>query len=416
MCAAVTQPNGSSNYPGRLEALQNDRWRCTVLTPVQTTENANDARFPSLGTAYSAVYTTDTDETKFANLRLIAQRFEGDTVNRATTLVLTQVYETLTGSFVAEVDDVTDYDLNGLKRVTRSLIAQAGTDYSAYEVGVQSYGSGPTLYLARVQIEENDAYTRIKAEYLEPGIVQASTQQEDGGLLLVTFQSFYTKLTPTSLNTTTYTITDLPNLAFSGGLPASLFRQRVENVQGYKVWTVTSMMKSDGSALSTEADNTIHSYQAWVQYEKPGDLDVSSDDGPIATPGNTRWVKALIEEVISTISTMDDTYKPFSVTNWANYRLSYTPADGSAPVVVSKGAHGYLADSSFSGSNTTYAGIDVDSVVAVAGSDPTPSGFYALEDQVIGSSASPAFVTDAGVKWYRKRRVSVVGTFGDYLS
>lgn len=412
--ASIIQPLGAQSYPGELISLQNSRYRCTVLLPLQSTENVPSPKMLALGSAYSDIYAIDTNESAYSNLRLISQRVVGQDGK----VSIQQVYETLTDSFVAEVDDVIDYELNGLKRITRSLIAKAGTSYSAYVVGTQSYSSGPTTYLAQLKVEDNDAYTRISAVYLEPGIVQAETQQGEDGLLLVTFRSFYTKYTPTTLNSPTYSLTDLPNLAFQGGAAASLLRSKVENVLGYKLYTVTSMMKSDGSALSTSADNTIQSYQSWIQYEKPGLLDVSDNTtGPVATPGNARWVKALVEDILTTVSTdSGNAYLPFSVKSWANYRVSYTPADGSSPVVVVKAASGYLANSSASGSNTTLAGVAVNTYTMSASSDPTPSAYYALNNQTISSDAGPAFVTDAGVKWYRRRKVSVVGTLGTYLN
>ena len=398
--------------PPEVDILLNGRRRVTRRFTLGKNGNIDDVIFRVYGEDDPATITSCT--TGYANLKLVAQKVQ-PSQNPLNASTLIQVFETLTDQFVGEIDPVTDFEMNGLKRVRMTLIAEAGTDTSDFEVGVQELLGDVTLYLAAVKIEEHDAYVRVLADYLEPGIVEATVLQEDGGLLLVTFKSFYTKTIPSALNPS-YDLTDLPNLAFQGGADAELFRNRVENVLGYKVFTVTSMMNSDGSALDLEADNVLHSYQSWMQYEKPGELDVSSAAGPRAFPGNTRWVLALVEEILTTLETSDESFKPFSVTNWAFYYVSYTPSDGSAPVVVSKGASGYLADSTFAGTNTTYADVEVDVVAAAASSTPTPEAFYALVNPIIGSNASPAFVTDGGVKWYRKQRVTVVGTFGSHLN
>ncbi len=57
-------------------------------------------------------------------------------------------YETLTASWVEEKDNDIDYELNGLKRVSRAFVALPGTAYT-YIVGTTTITSdGTTLYLA----------------------------------------------------------------------------------------------------------------------------------------------------------------------------------------------------------------------------------------------------------------------------
>lgn len=224
MCASVIQPLGAASLPGELTSLQNSRYRCTVKIPIQGTENIPSPKMLALGSAYSDIYSVDTDESAYANLRLVSQQVGSDTVNRAQAILLTQVYETLTGTFVGEVDDRTDFDLNGLKRITRTLIAVAGTSTAAFVVGTQTYSSSPTLYLAKVNIEENDAFVRVTAEYLQPGVVARTIRQLDGGLREETIQSFYTRTAPTGI----------------------VVYDREENEDGYPVFTVTAMQNKSG--------------------------------------------------------------------------------------------------------------------------------------------------------------------------
>jgi hypothetical protein len=296
----IAQINGGGGeLPAKLESLQNGRWRLTRKILFASPANVDDAMFGTLGDALSLEYTTKSDETKFQNMVLVAQGEESDIVNRASAMVLTKVYETLTGEFVGETDDVTDYEINGLKRVRRTLIAVAGTSTAAYIVGTQSYeseaavtagafvvgrrykivtvgatdftvigasantvgvvftatgvGSGtgtaryPTLYLAGVRVEENDAFVRVLGEYLEPGIVSTGSRLIDGGLKEVTVRSFYDVNAP------------------AVGIVVS---QTKENELGYPVWVTTTLQKSDGtSPVSAGAALTT---ETQVQFLYPG--------------------------------------------------------------------------------------------------------------------------------------------------
>lgn len=389
--------------------LQNGRRRVTRRFELGKNNNIDDVIFRAYGDADPGEITSCT--TGYANLKLVAQAVQPQQGKKASVLV--QVFETLTSTWAKETDDVVDYELNGLKRSTQTLVALPGTDYETYVVGTSTLAGPPVQYLAAKNAVETDGLTRLSLVYLEGGLVDATkTFDVDEGVLYVTFRSFAVKAVPTCLKAGS-NLNDDPSVAFQGGAAANLFRDRIENVAGYRIFTVTVMMKLDGSALT--ASNTVHSYQRWVQFGKPGELSLSFD-GVTAYPGNERWVKVLVEEVLTTDSTVDDTYKPFSVKNWAFFRISYTPEGGGASVVEAKGAANYLADSSVSGTNTDFAGIPVEAVAGVAESDPTPSAFYALDNQIIQSDGQPSFVTDEGIKWYRRIRVTVVGTFGTYLN
>ena len=338
--ASVTQPQGASNLPGQLVALQNGRWRCTVRTPLQSTENANDNAFPSLGAAYSDVYSTDTDETKFVNLRLIAQQFDADVANRSAATVLTQVYETLTGTFVGEVDDVTDYEMNGLKRVTRTLIALAGTSTAAYVVGTQSYGSSPTLYLAKVQIEENDAYVRVKAEYLEPGVVGRTIRQLGGGLREETIQAFYTRTAPTN---------------------GIVVYDKEDNEEGYPVWTVTAMQsKSGGSPVgSAESKTTQEAFpypgraKLFTQTKTYGSVDFNFTDLYLSNPVSV-LLNCVVTVSYGTASTFTPTYTVWGPTEWASlnavYLVEESVGGGRSNV---RALDGYVVDTPDSGNEQT---------------------------------------------------------------
>ena len=78
-------------------------------------------------------------------------------------------YETLTASWVEEKDEDTDYELNGLKRVSRTFVALPDTAYDKV-VGTSTIDSdGTTLYLGSFKIEKTDAKWSLTEVWLEAG-------------------------------------------------------------------------------------------------------------------------------------------------------------------------------------------------------------------------------------------------------
>lgn len=88
-------------------------------------------------------------------------------------------YETLTASWVAEKDEDTDYELNGLKRVLRTFVALPDTAYDKV-VGTSTIDSnGTTLYLGSFKIEETDAKWSLSEVWLEAGELSREENSED---------------------------------------------------------------------------------------------------------------------------------------------------------------------------------------------------------------------------------------------
>jgi hypothetical protein len=78
-------------------------------------------------------------------------------------------YETLTASWVEEKDEDTDYELNGLKRVSRTFVALPGTVYDKV-IGTSTIDSGgTTLYLGSFKIEKTEAKWELTEVWLEAG-------------------------------------------------------------------------------------------------------------------------------------------------------------------------------------------------------------------------------------------------------
>jgi hypothetical protein len=88
-------------------------------------------------------------------------------------------YETLTASWVEEKDEDTDYELNGLKRVSRTFVALPDTAYDKV-VGTSTIDSnGTTLYLGSFKIEETDAKWSLSESWLEAGELSREENSED---------------------------------------------------------------------------------------------------------------------------------------------------------------------------------------------------------------------------------------------
>ena len=88
-------------------------------------------------------------------------------------------YETLTAAWVEEKDEDTDYELNGLKRVSRTFVALPATTYDKV-VGISTIDSnGTTLYLGGFKIEETDAKWSLSEVWLEAGELSREENSED---------------------------------------------------------------------------------------------------------------------------------------------------------------------------------------------------------------------------------------------
>lgn len=112
-------------------------------------------------------------ESKYADMCLVEVGTEY--VPAANQHYVKLTYETLTAAWVLEKDEDTDYELNGLKRVTRQSVALPDTPYTNV-VGTSTITSdGTTLYLGSYKIEETDAKWMLTEVWLESGILSVRT-------------------------------------------------------------------------------------------------------------------------------------------------------------------------------------------------------------------------------------------------
>lgn len=246
-----------------VEPLWNSRYRITLrcVYPSRTRSwwYANRSEiFRAYGDLYDAAMLTDgwepDDDELYPNMVLIEQALEylptGESIIRF-------VYETITSSFVQIKDDNIDYELNGLRRVSRTSIATAETDYSNV-VGTTSLthtdpGRGSkTLYLATVSIEDTDAFRRVQETWIEPGCVDYEIGAPQDGLKRFTLRYWHS-------------ITGGPDA------PNVINYRRTENFQGFNVLTISGYKTSDDEELPTDGTNKlINSHQITYDFPLPG--------------------------------------------------------------------------------------------------------------------------------------------------
>jgi hypothetical protein len=140
--------------------------------------------------------------------------------------VVVLTYETLGSAFVQVKDDNTDYELNGLRRVTRTSIAEAGTDYdktvgTSYIDHQIDAETAVRCYLASYGIDDTDSFRQVQEVWLESGVLSISESHRYGDSVEV-YSVEGIKLTETQARSA---ITDLP-------ATAKFYGSRLSNYEG----------------------------------------------------------------------------------------------------------------------------------------------------------------------------------------
>ena len=167
-----------------VEKLQNGRYKlvvtCSTMNSREDWYSANKARiFPDFGSLQSAEMSIDglsprTGEA-YADMRLTqVESGNRSGMGQVGDYNVSLTYETLGSSFIQVKDDNTDYELNGLRRVTRTSIAEAGTDY-AKTVGTSFIDhqidseTAVICFLASYGIDDTDSFRQVQEVYVEAG-------------------------------------------------------------------------------------------------------------------------------------------------------------------------------------------------------------------------------------------------------
>lgn len=157
--------------------------RCIAKNDTKAWYDDNKAQiFADFGSLYSAQMSVDGIDARTGEAYddMVLVKNEAS-YTQSGEYVIVFTYETLTDSFVQETEDKVDFDLNGLKRLTRTIIAKDTVAYSSV-VGTSTAGTSPVLTLAQVsedQLEASeDGFKRIQEVWLESGVTSVSTDED----------------------------------------------------------------------------------------------------------------------------------------------------------------------------------------------------------------------------------------------
>jgi len=169
-----------------VEQLQNGRYRltvtCSTINSREDWYSANKDRiFPDFGSLQSAEMSIDglapREGEAYADMRLTkVESGNRSGMGAVGDYNVELTYETLGSAFVQVKDDTTDYELNGLRRVTRTSIAEDGTDYaetvgSSYIDHQINSETAVRCYLASYSVDDTDSFRQVQEVYIEPGIL-----------------------------------------------------------------------------------------------------------------------------------------------------------------------------------------------------------------------------------------------------
>jgi len=185
---------------------------------------------------------------------------------------ITRRYVQAGASFAQVGEDEIDYELNGLKRRTRNLVAKVGVAFSG-TVGVTAHLTDTALILASLSIRESQATTKVKATYLEPGVVsKRRTSGEIIGTVSNTWLVWYSD--PTTLMTA----------ALGTIIPIA---DSTENVQGFLVRSLT--------ALSGTITGLKTSYKTVSEVRTPGTITPKTHTSAIGTAQSVAYLQVVFK-------------------------------------------------------------------------------------------------------------------------
>jgi len=419
-----------------VEQLQNGRYRMTFnmtpLNPRNDWYNANKSRiFADFGTLESAEMSVDgipprTGEA-YDDMRLVAVEAGNGSRVEGGDYIVQFVYETLGDTFVQVKDDTIDYELNGLRRVTRESIAEAGTDFQK-TVGTTSISSqiddetAVTCILASYQVDDTDSYRKVTETYIEAGTISEQISNGPSGMP----------------NTVVKTVTSFIVEPASSGITLS---KSTNNTNGYEQYEYKFLEKADGTSPVDTSENpvTLVSYEKNIQVRAAGVVSAST----VSVTGGTIAVLSVVPPSIKNIKA-DVTVKlttDSAVANPVAYNLSDTSCSvattntATTPVGVEQGEsltvsvfnsrtnsktqsfpNHYKTGSNANASYSTAAQIirdddniigealnqtvDMDIVLTGSTSAPDTTGVY-QED------VDPVFFDANGTQYFRKTRYNI---------
>ena len=251
-----------------VEQLQNGRYEltvnCTTINRREDWYSANKSRiFPDFGSLQSAEMSIDglaprTGEA-YTDMRLVSVQSS----TQGELYIVTLVYQTLGATFVQVKDDTIDLELNGLRRVSRTSIAKAGTDIPTddKDIGVDYIDhqidaeTAVRCFLSSYEIDDTDSYREFTRTYIQAGTLSVSESNESEGVIKVT---------------TTFLVTE-------GTTVGPVIARTTGEFAGLKTISVTTLQDSDGQSIVHSGSNTVHQYNRMVDFTYPGVVSIVGD-------------------------------------------------------------------------------------------------------------------------------------------
>jgi hypothetical protein len=340
-----------------VEKLQNDRFRlvfnATPLNPREDWYNANKSRiFADYGSLQSAEMSIDGISARtgaaYSDMRLT----DIQTTSGRDSYIVQFTYETLGSSFVQVKDDTIDFELNGLRRVQRTSIAQAGADFQK-TVGTDfinhQIDSEATVrcFLASYEIDDTDSSREVTETYIQAGELSRDIRSVGRGVQQTTHQFLVTEGTTTG----------------------DVISRDTDNFLGLKRITVSVIARTDGTTL-TNSDGSAklnYSEQQLVPFTFPGVVDLQNEQGhvfpAVRSPVEAK-VKADVYTYYQTSSdivagdfTTQSALGLWNPSEWCQ-KISTIGAFGSKPAYFNaQGLRGCRTRSAFKLSGSLYASI-----------------------------------------------------------
>jgi len=404
-----------------VEQLQNGRYQltvnCTTMNSREDWYSSNKARiFPDFGSLESAEMSIDglaprTGEA-YTDMRLVSV----ESSTQRDQYIVTLVYQTLGASFVQVKDDTIDLELNGLRRVTRTSIAQAGTDipdddkdvgadYIDHQIDAET---AVRCFLASYKVDDTDSYREFERTYIQAGTLSVSTKNLSEGVKQVT---------------TVFLVTE-------GATVGPVTSRSTNNFEGLKTITVTTMQDKDGNPLGTAGTTPVHSFETFSNFSYPGLFKATNENnGRIANvaieltkaPAQSK-VKSTVYVFFTTTSTISSSdYKYdfasglWGPNDWGSVVIDAAGSNSGLQFNNSKALRGYrTSGSTFSGTATATFGLaaffnfqgsqklsDFNSIAYVATINPGPSDPVGSK-WVLDVKITSAFDDVDGTTYYKK--------------
>jgi hypothetical protein len=167
--------------------------------------------------------------------------------------VITEAYIEAGEAFAQVGEDEIDYELNGLKRRVRNLIAKGGVAFTG-TVGTTAHPTDTGLILAGLSIRESKATTKVKATYLQPGTLSIGKRSLNDGVVQYSYVFLGTE----------------------GAVTGTVLSRNIGDHQGLRTYNVTTAANKDGSTLVGVggAAKLAYSFPKLVTFQAPGVVDI----------------------------------------------------------------------------------------------------------------------------------------------